>query len=182
MEKLLLSSLGVVCLLIFTLPLFGQLELGFETEFTDEDKYCATLLLKSAEGNEQAIGTSSFFVEYNKEALKFDSYTSKSFDQNNKCVNDQVAPYTNHNFDASYPGIINTTIFLKNPKMACPTVDDDGLEIATVCFTITDNKQSSELKYNPEFTNLDKATLKVELFKDMQFRESDDPLNGAITK
>lgn len=182
MKKVLQTLLGLVCLVLISPSAFAQVELSFQTEVAQDNQYCATVIVKSNGGEETAIGTSSFYIEYNKEALKFNSYTSHSFDQSVKCVADQYAAYTNHNFDASTPGVINTTIFLKNPRSACPEVSAAPTELATICFEVTDATQNSQLKFNDKHTNIDKASLKVELMENVTLVEANEPLSSKTTR
>lgn len=177
MIKFLSKLTGVVCLLLSGLPVIGQLELSFQTTLESTNEYCATVMIHSGVEEDIKIGTSSFFIEYNKEALKFRSYTSQSFDGNLKCISDEDSPYTHHNYDASYAGVINATIFLKDPNHACPEIGKDDTEIATICFDILDKEKESGLMFNEEHTNIDKASLKVELFDNLVLKTKNEPLS-----
>jgi len=166
----------IACLLLLSCSAFSQVSIGFETFFKTDNIYCATIEVQATTETEVELGTSSFFVEYNKNALRFLSYKSKNFDGRNKCPSQAEPAYTNHSFDVRHPGILNTTIFLKNVNDPCPAIANDGVELATVCFEVMIPEQSSNLKFNKKYTQLDKAGLKVELLEEIVLENADDSL------
>ncbi len=169
--------------LICTALLFGtgnilssQVALSFDTYFKTDNIYCSEIVLQCENSSELEIGTSSFYIEYNKEALRFLSYKSESYDSRNKCSAQTEPAYTNHSFDVSNPGVINTTIFLKRHNDACPKLSDSPNKLATVCFEIKQPDQKSHLKYNEKHTHIDKAGLKVELLENLIFTDANESL------
>jgi len=154
--------------------LSAQVSLSFDTYFKTDNIYCSTIVLQTEDMPELELGTSSFYIEYNNEALRFLSYKSENYDSRNKCQSQSEPSYTNHSFDVSNPGVINTTIFLKRLNDAYPRLSETPQSLATICFEIKKPEQKSELKFNEKHTNIDKAGLKVELLEDLSFQDANE--------
>lgn len=170
---------SIALLILSTVSILAQeAEMRFSTEAScEKQEYCVTIEIRSTDGMPFGLGTSSFYFEYNKEALDFKSFTPRNFDNANKCVQGIFAPYAPQQYDAHHDGIINTTLTLTNIDGACPMIEDAYIPIATFCFDIEDPSKNSNLTFSRELTNFNLAEEGIEVIEFVEFKDNTELLS-----
>ena len=161
-------------------PTFAQgAVLQFDTELTcQSNQYCATLQIKSSSLVPFKIGTSSIFFDYNREALEFKTYKSLNFDEKNTCEGlGDYSPYKSHQYDEEYNGKFNTTITLDIEEAACLEIENTFIDVAEICFEVTDPFQKSNLHFAIEHTNFNQSANNGELIDGLEFINKTDDLS-----
>jgi len=154
----------------------AQLNLASRSDCLNSD-YCVTMQIRAEDNIDFKIGTSSLFLLYNKDALKFKSYNSLNFDEKDKCINNDFAGFDAHRFDADSPGKINTTLNLTVNGSECTNVGSEYMDIAEVCFRVIDPNKKSNVRFSERHThfNLDKED--IQMIENVKFSRINDKLN-----
>ncbi len=125
--------------------------------------YCANVQITS-QSDAFKIGTSSIFFYYNEAGLSFKEYASLNYDGTANCIAGVAPAWLEQQAYTLEPGLVNITLTLTNNEFSCPEVDaSTWIDVAQVCFDITDDNQTSNLSYSIENTNFN----------------SNDPNNGT---
>ena len=127
-----------------------------EMDCTD-NSYCVSIGIKS-DSDIFEIGTSSVFVNYNKDALQFTSYSSTSFNGADLCITDIASAWDVQTFDGtSVAGDFNLTMTLLSNTFSCPSIGDTYQEIGVICFNVLDNTLDPDVNINPSNTQFNSA-------------------------
>jgi len=180
-KLLMLSATALIsCVGLSTYAQNAQLNLVSNNDCLNSD-YCVTMQLKSEDGLDFEMGTSSIFLFYNEKALKFKSYQSLNFDESTDCLGNGFQTFDNHRFDADSPGKLNTTINLRVTGADCAVIGSEYIDVAEVCFRITDLSKRSNVRFSEKHThfNLDKD--EIQLIENVKYGRLNDNLNCKTT-
>jgi hypothetical protein len=130
---------GVVSLLfllfIVNSNLFAQAELSFSDNLNcGNDTYCVDLEINATSGNSFDIGTSSFLVTYDYNALSYSSYSPNAFDENTSGCAGIWAAHKTDVYESE--GKFGLTLRLLNNSGGCTLVGNTPTVIGTVCFDV----------------------------------------------
>ncbi len=171
------SIISVLSLVMCITTNAQEADLRFATQLDcAKAQYCATIEMRSSNDFGFGLGTSSIFFTYNARAVKFKSYKSLNFDEQNKCILDQFSPYSNHQYDGVSPGKFNTTITLDIVEAACPNVGPEYIPVAEVCFDILDPAKKVNLKFSEKHTHLDLAEEQIQMVEKLNFKNKNQRL------
>lgn len=166
--------------LIRPFSLEAQVNLNFETELNEETNQYCTQIMVCAHKEDVLIGTSSFFIEYNDQALQFQSYKALGFHNENECYSG-MKPYGPQYIDSNSKGVISISIELRDPETVCPKLEDIPTPIAEICFDITNKTETSKLRFNEKYTSINKAKQNFQTYELIDIESTDEPLNTNIT-
>ena len=156
MNKVSYLFAGICCLLSLSLNA-QQLDVLLGSSIDcGANSFCVSIQLQSTSSVD--IGTSSIFLDYNENALSFNSYTSTSFDGSAQCVANVASAWDVHSFDGiSVPGDFNLTMTLLLNDFSCPSVTNAPVEAGIICFDILDGKADPMVSVNLENTQFNSA-------------------------
>ncbi len=151
-----------ICLIFFSLNIQAQqADLLLDGQMDcNVNSLCVSVQI-AASSSTFEIGTSSIFMDYNPNAISFQSYTSSSFDGSDNCIANVASAWDPHAYDGtSVIGNFNLTMTLLNNTFSCPTVSTTPTEIGVLCFTVLDNTADpainivgSNTQFNSALTN-----------------------------
>jgi len=165
--------------LIRPFSLEAQVNLSFETELNEETNQYCTQIMVCAHKEDVLIGTSSFFIEYNAQALQFKSYKALGFNDEHECPNGRT-PYGPQYVDANSAGVINISIELRDEGAVCPKIEDIPTPIAEICFDIANNTETSKLRFNEKYTSVNKAQYNFQTYELIDLEAKNDLLKINI--
>jgi len=149
-------ALMVGVLMSFTSLDAQTFDLGLSTG-TTSCQYCATVQIKSA-GSPFNLGGLSFVFSYNEDALTYQSYTSLNFDENTMCngQGNLFSAQTPFVSDGEVSSGVAPTIFTGFDS--CPEVGSEWVDVAEICFDITDESQSGQLNWSSDMSQFPATT------------------------
>lgn len=149
-----LGSLSMICHA-------QSLNLGFQAALDcSSNEICTTIQVKADQTT--AIGSSSIFLEFNKDALSLIDYQSSNFDGADGCGgfwSDHAVDFNNDT------GLFLVTMVLTSDGTSCPTlVADEWIDVGTLCFSVIDDSLYPQIEFNEiwtEFSTKDNNTTMV---------------------
>lgn len=159
------------------LPFLSEegLQLSLNNKTVETTELCTDINIASLQSDAVNIGTSSIFLEYNPEALSFNSYESKAFDKADHCEDYPFSIYSDHNYYAAHKGAVNITISTRSQTMKCAPICEEPITVGTVCFQVLDDKKPNNIRFNESYTSFNKSGGQ-ETFEKVVF-----PTNEGIT-
>lgn len=112
--------------------------------------YCVAITMKATNGSFQ-LGTSSILLNYNTDALTFQSYTAVEFDSSSNCTGAWSAQQVDVDAET---GEFSLTMKLLNSSSSCIAIDTVTKIVGTVCFTIEQQGGNPDISFNMLHTNL----------------------------
>ena len=133
------------------------LELKLEgLKYCDESSYCVDLKLQApALSNPTGIGTSSILLNYNANALSFQSYTPAQYDPSSPCNGSSGSAWEVHQYDAySHPGQFNLVLYLSDEDADCTnTIGGTPVKVGSICFDIKQQGGNPSFEFDMEHTH-----------------------------
>ncbi len=144
-----------ICFLFYSNVFSQTLDLKFSTEIDcDNNQYLVTYQIKVAElGEFGNIGNSSILMNYNADALDYNSYQSINFDESDNCYFGVAPTWGPHGIDGLMDGSFNVTILINAilpegaDSMSCPTIYNDWIDIGRIVFDIENDELTSGLMF-----------------------------------
>ncbi len=151
------KSLYILILLLIGFSQNGnaQANLDFVSNLQCGDyTYCVDVRMAANSGSFD-LGTSSFLIKYNTEAVSFKNYVAVAFDSAGTCVN----AWSPQQIDVdTETGEISITVKLLNPNSSCIDINSTPKIIGTICFDIEQQGGNPNIIFDAQNTNLNRNT------------------------